>query len=162
MYEIRSYQPADFPQVSSIYAQGIEDGTATFDQKTFDQNQFETEFFDRPRLCVLSPEQQIVGWSALKKVSTRECFSGVGEVSIYLHRDFRGKGLGGLLLKKLILMSEDSGFWTLQAGIFPENIASLTLHQKLGFRVVGHREKIGKQGDHWRDIVLLERPSPKF
>ena len=101
----------------------------------------------------------MVGWCALQPVSNRDCFKGVAEVSIYLDGSVQGKGLGTILLKKLILDSEEHDFWTLQAGIFPENKVSIAIHQKQGFRTVGTREKIGELNGQWRDIVLLERRS---
>jgi len=99
------------------------------------------------------------GWAALTPVSSRCVYAGVAEVSVYVDPQFSGKGIGSNLLNKLVKASEQEGIWTLQAGIFPENIASLKIHEKAGFRILGIREKIGKQHGIWRDTVLLERRS---
>lgn len=103
--------------------------------------------------------EQVIGWAALTPVSSRCVYAGVAEVSVYVNPDQSGKGIGLALLAELIRMSEVEGIWTLQAGIFPENIGSLRIHEKAGFRVLGIREKIGKQHGVWRDTVLLERRS---
>ena len=109
---------------------------------------------------VLEDENRVIqGWAAIQPISVRECYKGVAEVSIYLSNSVQGKGLGSVLLQKLILDSEENGFWTLQSGIFPENEASIRLHQKFDFRIVGKREKIAKMNGTWRDVVLLERRS---
>ncbi|MEK3917975.1 GNAT family N-acetyltransferase [Paenibacillus sp. FSL H7-0331] len=99
---------------------------------------------------------------SLSRISTRSVYSGVAEVSIYIKQTERNKGIGKLLMSELIDLSEKNGFWTLQAGIFPENISSLKLHIKFGFREVGRREKLGKMNDQWRDDLLLERRSKLF
>jgi phosphinothricin acetyltransferase len=101
------------------------------------------------------------GWAALTQVSGRCVYAGVAEVSVYIAQAGRGKGIGTQLLNQLISASEAAGIWTLQAGIFPENAASLHLYEKAGFRLVGRRERIGKMQDVWRDTVLLERRSVK-
>jgi len=104
-------------------------------------------------------EAEVVGWAALSPVSSRTVYAGVAEVSIYIARAYWGQGIGKTLLAALITESEAAGFWTLQAGIFPENIASIELHKKLGFRIVGRREKLGQMDGRWRDVLLLERRS---
>jgi phosphinothricin acetyltransferase len=101
----------------------------------------------------------VLGWAALTPVSKRAVYAGVADVSIYVADDARGRGVGRALLAQLIAESERLGLWTLQAGIFPENQASLALHQGCGFRVVGRRERIGAMGERWRDVMLLERRS---
>jgi L-amino acid N-acyltransferase YncA len=101
----------------------------------------------------------VLGWAALSPVSSRRVYAGVAEVSIYVADDSRGRGIGRALLEELIRQSEKHGMWTLQAGIFPENVASIRLHKALGFREVGRRERMGQMGDRWRDTVLLERRS---
>jgi len=101
----------------------------------------------------------VIGWAALSRVSKREVYSGVAEVSVYIADDWRGQGVGRVLLEALIQESESNGIWTLQASIFPENAASIRLHQGCGFREVGRREHIAKLRDTWRDTVLLERRS---
>jgi L-amino acid N-acyltransferase YncA len=101
----------------------------------------------------------IVGFVALMPYSSRSVYEGVGVLSIYIHNEFQGRGVGRLLLKMLIIESEKHGIWTLQAGVLPENRASIALHRKLGFRKVGYREKIAQMNGEWRDILLLERRS---
>ncbi|HUS95000.1 MAG TPA: GNAT family N-acetyltransferase, partial [Patescibacteria group bacterium] len=105
---------------------------------------------------------RVIGWAALSPVSGRCVYAGVAEVSIYVAADVRGQGVGRALLMELCDQSEMQGLWTLQAGIFPENEASLALHRGCGFRQVGRRERIGKMDGHWRDVILMERRSPKF
>lgn len=104
----------------------------------------------------------MVGWAALIPVSTRKVYEGVAEVSIYISIKYKGLKIGTELLKKLIEKSETEGFWTLQSGIFPENKASIKLHQNHGFRIIGYREKIGLMNGIWRDTILLERRSKKI
>ena len=104
----------------------------------------------------------VVGWAALTHVSGRCIYAGVAEVSVYVSLADQGKGIGNALLARLILESENNGFWTLQASIFPENIASLKIHQQTGFRIVGVRKQIGKMNGIWRDTILLERRSDKI
>jgi phosphinothricin acetyltransferase len=105
--------------------------------------------------------QQIIGWAALSNVSNRCVYSGVAEISIYVDPAFQGKGVGDKLMKALIAESESNGLWTLQAGIFPENVKSIQLHLRNGFRIIGTRERIGKMDGAWRDTVLLERRSDR-
>lgn len=158
-YEIRMMRVEDGPKVLEIFQQGINGGNATFDKVAPTWEAWDTKHFNYCRYVLEDENNEVVGWCALQPVSTRECFSGVAEVSIYLDSSVQGKGLGTVLLKKLVLDSEENGFWTLQAGIFPENFVSVKIHEKHGFRVVGTREKIGKMNDKWRDIILLERRS---
>jgi phosphinothricin acetyltransferase len=157
--DIRALEQQDFIQVKSIYQQGIETKNATFETQAPEWEDWNSKFLLKPRF-VAEVEQIIIGWAALSAISTRPVYSGVCEVSVYVHEDYRGMGVGRSLLKKLIDFSESNNIWTLQAGIFPENIGSIKIHKDLGFRHVGRREKIGKMGDTWRDTVLLERRSP--
>lgn len=157
-FEMRHMIPADAPRILDIFRQGIETGNATFDQEVPTWEKWDESFFGVCR-WVITNNSEVVGWAALKPVSSRVCFKGVAEVSIYVDNGFQGKGVGTLLMKKLILDSEEQGFWTLQSGIFPENKGSIALHQKLGFRIVGRREKFGLFNGVWRDIFLLERRS---
>lgn len=156
---------ADWPQVAAIYRQGIETGHATFAS----QPPATWEEWRKNKIIgcslVTKEDHEILGWAALSPASNRAVYAGVAEVSVYVGASVRGKGVGSLLLRELIRASEANWIWTLQAGIFPENQASLSLHFKHGFRQVGIREKMGKmefgplQGC-WRDVVLLERRSP--
>lgn len=158
-YEIRPMQTEDADKVLEIFQQGINGGNATFDKVAPTWEAWDTKHFNLCRFVLEDEDNQVVGWCALQPVSNRDCFKGVAEVSIYLDGSVQGKGLGTILLKKLILDSEEHDFWTLQAGIFPENEVSIAIHQKQGFRTVGTREKIGEMNGQWRDIVLLERRS---
>jgi phosphinothricin acetyltransferase len=151
----------DWPAVGEIYKQGIETGNATFQQSVPGWEEWDKNHIKFCRIIAESAGQ-IAGWAALTQVSERYVYSGVAEVSIYISQHHRGIGIGRILLEKLVEESEANGFWTLQAGIFPENIPSIELHKKAGFRVVGHREKIGKMNGIWRDTILLERRSRKI
>ncbi|RZK71342.1 MAG: N-acetyltransferase family protein [Pedobacter sp.] len=155
---IRILVPSDWEQVKSIYEKGIATGNATF-QTTAPT--FEEWDDSHLRTCRFVDDQDGVlrGWAALTPVSSRCVYAGVAEVSVYVDPAFSGKGVGYGLLNELVKASEQEGIWTLQAGIFPENAASLKIHEKAGFRILGIREKIGKQQDTWRDTVLLERRS---
>jgi L-amino acid N-acyltransferase YncA len=158
MTEIRPLHARDWPAVREIYQQGIDTGHATFETAVKGWPAWDAYILPRCRL-VAEKEGRVIGWAALSPVSRRKVYAGVAEVSIYVAGDQQGQGVGTLLLTALVEASEDAGIWTLQAGIFPENEASVALHQKCGFRVVGRREKIGQMGGRWRDVLLLERRS---
>lgn len=150
----------DWPAVSRIYAEGIATGNATFEHVVPDWPQWRQSRVEDPCLVARDPTGQTIGWAALSHISTRSVYRGVGEVGIYVALPSAGQGVGRTLLDALIESSERAGFWTLQAGIFPENIASIALHESCGFRAVGTRERIGKMPDgRWRDVVLYERRS---
>jgi L-amino acid N-acyltransferase YncA len=162
-YFIDPMKPEDWEQVRAIYREGINTGNATFEPGVPDWEKWDTAHVAEPRLVVRTAGQ-IAAWAALSRVSARKVYAGVAEVSIYVGEKFRGKGIGNTLLGALIDASEKKGFWTLQAGIFPENEASIELHKKHGFRVLGIREKVGKMAfgeleGKWRDVVLMERRS---
>jgi len=148
----------DWEAVQSIYTEGLATGNATFETEipTFDE--WDQSHLQLCRLVVRN-ESNIVAWAALSQVSRRNVYRGVVEVSIYVASSARGLGIGKTLLQALIVESESAGIWTLQAGIFPENIASIALHQACGFRELGRRERIGQMNGVWRDVVLLERRS---
>lgn len=158
-YEIREMLPTDGAKVIEIFEEGIASGNATFDQNAPNWEVWDQKFFNICRFVLENENEEIVGWAALQPISNRDCFKGVAEVSIYLTASVQGKGLGSMLLQKLILDSEEHEFWTLQAGIFPENEASIFVHEKWGFRIVGNREKLGQMNGIWRDVILLERRS---
>ena len=158
-YEIRAMQPEDGEVVLKIFQEGIDSENATFDKEPPSWEVWDTKHFNLCRWILEDENKEIVGWAAIQPVSNRDCFRGVAEVSIYLSLKTQGKGLGQMLLQKLILDSEENEFWTLQSGIFPENEASISVHHKLGFVTVGTRKKIGQMNGKWRDIVLLERRS---
>jgi L-amino acid N-acyltransferase YncA len=157
---VRRLEPADWPAVAAIYAEGIATGDATFETEVPAWAAWAAAHPRRHRL-VAEAAGEVVGWAALSPVSERCCYVGVAEVSVYVADDARGRGVGRALLRQLIAASEHAGIWTLQAGVFPENRRSLALHQRCGFRIVGVRERLGQLGGVWRDVLLLERRSPE-
>lgn len=157
---IRKLLPADWPAVRAIYEEGIATGDATFEPAAPAWEDWDREHVENCRL-VAEDDGRVVGWVALRRYSSRAVYAGVGEVNIYVAAGARGHGVGRRLLEELIAESERRGFWTLQAGIFPENAASLALHARCGFRVVGRRERIGRMRGRWRDVLLLERRSQR-
>jgi L-amino acid N-acyltransferase YncA len=148
----------DWMSVAEIYRQGIETGNATFQREIPTWDEWHNGQITSCRIVAII-QNEIVGWAALTAVSRRCVYAGVAEVSVYVSNKYRGQKIGTKLLDKLIFESENEKFWTLQAGIFPENIASLKIHEELGFRKIGNREKIGKMNGIWRDTLLLERRS---
>ena len=154
--KIRDLRPADWPDVARIYEEGIRTGDTTFEMESPTWEGWDAAHVAEHRL-VVALDDAVVGWAALSPVSSRACYRGVAEHSIYIAERARGLGFGRQLLGALIASSEAGGFWTLQAGVFPENEASMALHVALGFRVVGVRERIGCMDSLWRDVVLLER-----
>ncbi len=150
--------PHDWEQVRAIYDEGIRTGHATFETSSPDWESWNAAHLDACRL-VARRGKTLAGWAAVSPVSERCVYGGVAEVSVYVGAVERGKGVGRALLTALVLEAERAGIWTLQAGIFPENIASIALHQACGFREVGCRERLGQLHDVWRDVCLLERRS---
>ncbi len=150
--------PEDWPAVRAIYLEGIATGNATFEQAAPEWAKWDAGHLAAARLVARSGSD-VVGWAALSPVSSRCVYAGVAEVSIYVAESARGRGVGRELMARLIAESEADGIWTLQAGIFPENTASIGLHERAGFRVVGRRERIGQMAGRWRDVVLMERRS---
>ena len=144
--------------VRAIYLEGISTGHATFQQTAPPWPEWDKSHLPTCRF-VAKFESQVIGWAALSPVSSRCVYSGVAEVSVYVAQAARGTGIGTKLLAKLIDDSEEENIWTLQAGIFPENMVSLSLHTRAGFRIVGIRERLGSMDGRWRDVVLLERRS---
>jgi phosphinothricin acetyltransferase len=147
--------------VRAIYEEGIATGHATFETRSSDWDEWDRDHLPAGRL-VARDGGEIIGWGALTPVSGRRVYRGVAEVTIYVAAAHRGRGAGWALLEAIIKVSEEAGLWTLQAGIFPENEASLALHRACGFRDVGVRERLGKLGDRWRDVALLERRSRRI
>ncbi len=160
MVTIRPMISSDWQAVSRIYTEGIETGFATFET---DLPSYDTWNQNHLKSCRLVAERgnKVAGWAALSPVSGRCVYGGVGEVSVYVGKDFRAMGIGKLLMRHLILESEKQGLWTLQAGIFPENTGSIKLHEIVGFRKIGFREKVGKLHGAWKDNLLFERRSKK-
>jgi len=151
----------DWPAVSAIYADGIATRNATFETAVPSWGEWERAHMDDHRL-VGSVDGEVVGWAALSRVSDRQCYRGVAEDSVYVRSGHHGRGIGRALLSALVTRAEAAGVWTIQAGVFPENLASLKLHVACGFRVVGVRERIGQLDGAWRDVVLLERRSKEI
>ena len=156
--KIRDFRKSDFPTVKSIYQQGIDTGNATFQLKAKEWDEWNKYFLNSCRI-VAELNGVVIGWAALSAVSKRFVYSGVAEVSLYVSSVHSGKGAGYLLLSELINKSEQEGIWTLQAGVFPENQASINIHLKNDFKKLGIREKLGKMNGLWRDILLMERRS---
>ncbi len=144
--------------VARIYAEGIATGHATFETEVPTWEQWDAAHLDDHRLVAVGAGE-VVGWASLSAVSDRCVYGGVAENSVYVSASSRGRGVGRALLEELIRRSEQAGFWTIQTGIFPENEASLRLHESVGFRRVGVRERIGKLDGIWRDVIFLERRS---
>ena len=157
--EIVPMTKGDWPSVSEIYESGIATGQATFQTSAPNWTAWDGSHLSSCRLVARAPDGTIEGWAALSPVSSRPVYAGVAEVSIYVAESARGHGVGRRLLETLIVESEKDGRWTLQAGIFPENEASIALHVSCGFRIVGRRERIGCRDGVWRDNLLLERRS---
>lgn len=156
--EIIEMLPAHANAVLEIYRQGIATGNATFQATVPSWDEWNDAHVKTCRLLAIE-NKIIIGWAALTPVSGRCVYAGVGEVSVYVSTGARGNGIGKALLKSLVRESEQNNFWTLQAGIFPENKASIAIHESCGFRVIGTRERIGQSNGVWRDTLLLERRS---
>jgi L-amino acid N-acyltransferase YncA len=159
MAEIRPLTSGDWPAVEAIYAAGIATGDATFETAPPSWDEFDRGRLRDHRLVAIEGGE-IVGWAALSPTSTRECYAGVVEHSVYVAESARGRGVGRALMEALVAAADAVGLWTIQTSIFPENEASLALHERVGFRVVGRRERIAQQDGVWRDTILLERRSP--
>ena len=145
--------------MAEIYRQGIESGDATFETEVPDWESWDVARSPDCRI-VAEVDGEVVGYAGLSPVSGRPVYAGVREVMIYVGESARGRGVGGRLLGKLVAESERSGVWTLQAGIFPENVASIRIFGRCGFRVLGRHERLGRFHDgRWRDVVLMERRS---
>jgi phosphinothricin acetyltransferase len=147
-------RPADWARVAEIYWDGMRDGLATFETEVPSWDAWDATHGLR---LVAEVDGEVVGFAALSAASARRCYAGVAENSVYVAREARGLGIGRALLEKLISRARFNGVWTIQTSIFPENRASLALHERCGFRVVGTRERIGKRDGMWRDTVFLEK-----
>jgi L-amino acid N-acyltransferase YncA len=153
---IRLMSPEDWDSVRSIYEEGILTRNATFETNSPEWDLWNQRHLPACRL-VACAEDSVIGFGALSPVSARACYAGVAEVSIYVAARARGGGVGAKLMQALVKASEDAGIWTLQASIFPENVASIRLHERADFRVVGRRERIARLDGVWRDVILMER-----
>jgi L-amino acid N-acyltransferase YncA len=153
--EIRALTPEDWPAVETIYAEGIATRQATFETVTPAWVEFDAGKLPSHRL-VATDGERVLGWAALSSTSERTCYRGVVENSVYVAQAARGSGVGRALMDALIAGARAAGFWTIETGVFPENEASVALHDSLGFRVVGRRERIAELDGRWRDTLLLE------
>ena len=161
---IRGMTSVDWPDIERIYRQGIEDGEATFETETPAWDAFDATRLAEPRLVAVDESGRLLGWAAATTVSSRPAYRGVIEHSVYVDRNARGEGVGRALLDAFVIAADRAGFWTIQSSVFPDNAASLRLHESAGFRVIGIRQRIARSalGPHagqWRDTVLIERRS---
>lgn len=157
MIEIREMIDPDWPSIARIYQAGMDTNLATFQTVCPSYDEWDVGHVKSCRLVIIQ-DSEIAGWAALSAVSSRCVYAGVAEVSVYIDTARHGRGLGAQLLNRLIESSVDEGFWTLQSHIMKENLASFRLHEKCGFRLVGYREKIGRDRFNiWRDTVWMER-----
>ncbi|KOU34418.1 phosphinothricin acetyltransferase [Streptomyces sp. WM6373] len=152
--------PEHAEQVLGIYQSGIDEGNATFETKAPEWAAFDKTKLPGHRFVALDDDGRVLGWVAASAVSDRCAYAGVVEHSVYVHPEARGRGVARGLLDALIASTETAGIWTIQSGVFPENTASLAVHARAGFRVIGTRERIGRHHGAWRDVVLMERRSP--
>lgn len=157
--EIRPMTAADWPRVRDIYAAGIATGNATFETEPPSWERWDGGHLVPHRFVAVDDAGAVIGWTALSPVSDRCAYAGVVEHSVYVDPAHRSEGVGRALLDALVRSTEAAGIWTIQTGIFPENTASLALHERCGFRVIGRRERIGRLHGVWRDTMLLERRS---
>ncbi|MBU3142683.1 GNAT family N-acetyltransferase [Clostridium sp. CF012] len=158
-YKIEEMIQADWEQVANIYLEGIKTGIATFQTEVPTYENWNNSHISSCRL-VARLGDNVLGWGVLSPTSSRSVYQGVAEVSIYISEKYKGQGIGKVILTELIKVSEENGFWTLQSGIIRENICSIALHKKCGFREIGIREKVAKMNNgNWLDVVLMERRS---
>ena len=155
---MRDLRPGDWAEVARIYAEGIATGNATFETEVPSWEDWDAAHLSAQRF-VAERDGRVCGWIAAVPVSSRRCYAGVAELSVYVGEEARGQGVGAELLAAVIESSERAGIWTLQTGVFPENAASLALLRRFGFRAVGTQERIGRLHGIWRDVVLVERRS---
>jgi L-amino acid N-acyltransferase YncA len=155
---LEEFRPEHWPEVARIYADGIATGNATFETEVPTWEHWDRSYLPEHRFVAFR-EGAVVGWVAVSPVSDRCVYGGVVENSVYVDEHIRGQGAGRLLLERLIDSTESAGIWTIQTGIFPENVASLRLHERVGFEVVGRRKRLGKLHGVWRDVLLFERRS---
>jgi phosphinothricin acetyltransferase len=157
--EVRPLVVADWEEVREIYRAGITSGDATFETDPGTWEHFDAGKLPQHRHVAVDASGSILGWVAVSPVSPRYVYRGVVEHSVYVAVDARGRGIGAELLRAVVGSTEAAGIWTIQAGVFPENAASLALHERAGFRVIGTRERVGLHHGRWRDVVLIERRS---
>ena len=156
--EITPISVSNYNQVANIYQEGLDTGLASFETKAPSWESWDIAHIDHSRIAVLENDVML-GWAALTPTSSRCVYGGVGEVSVYVASEARGKGVGSFLLNELIRSSEENGLWSLQSGVFPQNKGSVGLHLKCGFRQIGYRERIAVRDGEWFDNLLFERRS---
>ncbi|MEV0071227.1 GNAT family N-acetyltransferase [Amycolatopsis sp. NPDC050768] len=156
---VRALEPGDWAAVRRIYGEGLATGIATFDTTVPTRASLDAKWLPEHR-WIAEADGQVVGWTAASPVSSRECYAGVAETSVYVAETHRGRGVGKALLRKQVMAADDAGIWTLQTSVFTENRASLALHHSAGYRTVGIRERIAQRDGKWHDTVFLERRSP--
>jgi L-amino acid N-acyltransferase YncA len=156
---VEPLRPEHWEEVARIYADGIATGNATFETDVPSWESWDRSHLPEHRL-VATQEGRVVGWVAVSPVSDRCVYGGVVENSVYVDESLRGRGIGRRLLDALVESTEAAGIWTIQTGIFPENVESVRLHERVGFEVVGTRKRLGKLNGTWRDVLLMERRSP--
>lgn len=157
---VRPMTAADWPAVRAIYQAGMDGRNATFETAAPDWERWDAGHLADHRFVAVDGGGRVVGWVAASGVSDRCVYAGVVEHSVYVDTQAQGRGIGRMLLDALVASTEAAGIWTIQSGIFPENEASLAVHRAAGFRVIGHRERVGKLDGIWRDTLLVERRSP--
>jgi L-amino acid N-acyltransferase YncA len=157
---VRPMHAGDADRVLAIYQAGLDGGDASFEIVAPTWAAFDAGKLPEHRLVAMDAAGSVLGWVAVAPTSTRPAYAGVVEHSVYVDASARGRGIARLLLESLIHSTEAAGIWTIESGVFPENTASLAMHERAGFRVVGIRERIGRHYGRWRDVVLLERRSP--
>jgi phosphinothricin acetyltransferase len=155
-------QACDATGVLAIYQAGLDGGQASFETTAPDWATFDAGRLREHRFVAVDSDGEVLGWIAVTPVSQRPVYAGVVEHSVYVAERAAGRGIGRLLLAALIESTEAAGIWTIQSGVFPENAASLALHARAGFRVVGTRERVGRHHGQWRDVILLERRSKRI
>jgi phosphinothricin acetyltransferase len=154
---IRALEERDWPAVKAIFEEGIATRRATFETEAPSWQRWDGAHL--PLRLVAEDDGEVLGWAALTPYSNRDCYRGVAESSVYVAGRARGRGVGRALMDELVRAADDAGYWTLLAGIFPENVESLALHRRCGFRVLGLHERLGQLDGEWKDVVLMERRS---
>lgn len=157
---VRPMQPDDADRVLAIYQAGLDGGDASFETVAPTWAAFDAAKLVGHRFVAVDPDGTVLGWIAVSPTSARAVYAGVVEHSVYVDPAAQGRGVARLLLDAVIASTEAAGIWTIQSGVFPENVPSLVLHERAGFRVIGVRERVGRHHGRWRDVVLLERRSP--
>ena len=157
---IREIKESDHSRILEIYQMGIDTKNATFETQAPSWSDWDAKHHTHSRF-VYEENNKVLGWAALTPVSARKVYEGIAEVSIYIDTEFLGKGIGSKLMEKAIHSSEDHGIWCIYSSVFPENTATVKLHEKNGFRVIGTRERIARLDNKWRDTLILERRSQK-